>query len=224
MPPPSPLLTSMPGMRVLDAHVHIGCHHLLALKVYHQLALAGIEGARRLADPENLYLPRGHLCAWEVADRWGRPWYLTRRRSLHIQKYPYAWLPSIPATPLYDRCVTQSHRFSPCDDLGPRQDGSWLANGHERLTQGLRKRTYPHSHPGRALGAHPRVPTRLLLIPTPLHHTSRKVSSRELSGVVVLGSRRVVPTGRLATRGEVPRVCPRHISPRPCWRPSFGGK
>jgi hypothetical protein len=22
------LLTSMPGMRVLDAHVHIGCHHL----------------------------------------------------------------------------------------------------------------------------------------------------------------------------------------------------
>jgi hypothetical protein len=34
----------MPGMRVLDAHVHISGYHLLAMKVHHQLSLAGIEG------------------------------------------------------------------------------------------------------------------------------------------------------------------------------------
>ena len=70
------LLTSMPGMRVLDAHVYIGCHHLPPLKVHYQLTLAGIEGATLLADPENVDLPCGCSCTLEVTDRWRHPRYL----------------------------------------------------------------------------------------------------------------------------------------------------
>jgi hypothetical protein len=218
------LLTSMPGMRVLDAHVHIGCHHLPPLKVYHQLTLAGIEGATLLADPENLDLPRGPSCASEVADRWRHPRYLTRRGNFHSQKYPHPWLLPIPATPLQHGCVSKSRRFSACDDPSPQYELSLLVDGNERLTQGLRKRRCLNLHPGRATGVHPRVLARLLSIPTPMRHASWKMSSGQTSGVAVLDSRRVVPTGRLATRGAVRRVCPRQVSPRTRWRPSAGGK
>jgi hypothetical protein len=224
MRPASPLLTSMPGMRVLDAHVHIGCHHLPPLKVHHQLTLAGIEGATLLADPENLDLLCGYPCASEVADRWRHPRYLTRRGNLHRQKCPHPWLPPIPATLLHHGCVSRSHRFSPFDDLSPKCDLSLLADGNERLTQGLCKRICLNSHPGRVIGVQPRVLTRLLSIPTLTRNASWKVSSREMSGVAVLGSRRVVPTGRLAIRGAVRRVCSRQVSSRTCWRPSTGGK
>jgi hypothetical protein len=224
MRPPSPLLTSMLGMRVLDAHVHIGCHHLPALKVHHQLTLAGIEGATFLADPENLHLPCGYSCTSEVADRWRHPRYLTRRGNLHRQKYPHPWLPPIPATPPRHGCVSRSHRFSPYDDLSPQYELSLLVDGNERLTQGLRKRSCLNLHPGKATGVHPRVLRRLLSIPTPTRHASWKMSGGQMSGVAVLGSRRVVPTGRLATRGAVRRVCPRQVSPRTCRRPSAGGK
>jgi hypothetical protein len=134
------LLTSMPGMRVLDAHVHIGCHHLPPLKVYHQLTLAGIEGATLLADPETLGLLCGSPCASEVADRWRHPRYLTRRGNCHSRKYPYPWLLPIPAIPLLHGCVSKSRRSLACDDLSPQYDLSLLADGNERLTQGLRKR------------------------------------------------------------------------------------
>jgi hypothetical protein len=200
--PASPLITSMPGMRVIDAYVHIGCHHLPPLKVYHQLTLAGIEGATLLADPENLGLPCGYSCASEVADRWRHPRYLTRRGNLHCQKCPYPWLPAIPATPFQHGCVSRS-RFSPCANLRPSCELSLLADGNECLTQGLRKRICLSLHPELVTGVHPCVPTRLLSIPTLTRHASRRLSSRESSGVVVLGSRRVTPTGRLAIRGAV---------------------
>jgi hypothetical protein len=140
MRPASLLLTSMPGMRVLDAHVHIGCHHLPPLKVHHQLTLAGIEGATLLADPETFGLPCGYACAAEAADRWRHPRYLTRRGNFYSQKYPHPWLPPIPALPLQHGCVSRSRRFSACDDPSPQYDLSLVADGNERLTQGLRKR------------------------------------------------------------------------------------
>jgi hypothetical protein len=219
----SPMLTSMPGMRVLDAHLYIGCHHLAALKVHHQLNLAGIEGARLLADPENTDLPCGYPRASEVADCWGCPRYLTRRGSLHVQQCHYSWIPPIPAPPLPLRCVSNGHRFSPCDDLSPRYDRSLLADDNERRTPRLRKRTCLNSHPGRVTRVHPCVSMRLHLIPTPTRYASRKPSSREMSGVVVLGSRRVVPTGRLAIQGVVRRVYTGRVSPWIWWSPSTGG-
>jgi hypothetical protein len=216
------LITSMPGMRVIDAHVHIGCHHLPALKVYHQLTLAGIEGTTLLADPENLGLPCGYPCASEVANRWRHPRYLTRRGNLHSQKCPYPWLSPIPATPFHHGCVSRS-RFSPCDHLRPSYELSLLADGNECLTQGLRKRICLSLHPEIVTGVHPCVPTRLLSIPTLRRHASRRLSSRERSGVVVLGSRRVMPTGRVAIRGAVRGACSRQVLARTCWRPSVGG-
>src|SRR5512146_383343 len=150
MRPASPLLTSMPGMRVLDAHVHIGCHHLPALKVHHQLTLAGIEGATLLADPENLVLPSRSPCVLEVADRWRLPRYLTRRGNLPNQKCPHPWLPPIPATPMHRRCVSRSQRFSPCNAFIPNSEPVLLVNGNEHQTQGLRKRICLNSHAGSA--------------------------------------------------------------------------
>jgi hypothetical protein len=200
------LLTSMPGMRVLDAHVYIGCHHRRVMKVHDQLTLAGIEGATLLADPEDL----GFLCVFpctpEVADRWRLPRYLSRRGNFHSQKCSRPWSPSIPATLLQHACPSRSRRFSACDDLSPQHDFSLVADGNERLSQGLRKRRCLNSYPGRVTGVHRRVLARLLSIPTPMRNASRKVSNRERSGVSGLGSRRVVPTGRLAIRGVGPCV------------------
>jgi len=153
MRPASPLLTSMPGMRVLDAHVCIGCRHLPALKVHHQLTLAGIEGATLLADPENFGLPCVMPCASEVADRWRLPRYLSRRGNFHSQKSSHPSFPSIPATPLqHNRRDSKSRRFSACDDLSPQHDFSLVADGNERLTQGLRKRKCLYSHREESLG------------------------------------------------------------------------
>jgi hypothetical protein len=132
----SPLLTSMPGTRVLDARVHIGCHHLLASKVNQQLTLAGIEGETLLADPETRHLPCDYACASEVADRWRHPRYLTRRGNLHCQKCPILWLPPIPATPLQYGGVRWSLRCSPCDDLSPQDRVSLSADDNGRLTPG----------------------------------------------------------------------------------------
>ena len=196
MRPASLLLTSMPGMRVLDAHVHIGCHHLPPLKVYHQLTLAGIEGATLLADPENLDLPCGPPCASEVADRWRHPRHLTRRGNFHRQKYPHPWLPPIPATPLQHGCVSKSRRFSACDDPSPQYELSLLVDGDERLSQGLRKRRCLTLYPGRATGVHPRALTRLLSIPTSMRNASGRSQAgrcREFRvSVVVVWCRLVV--------------------------------
>jgi len=214
----------MPGMRVLDAHVYIGCRHLLSLKVHHQLTLAGIEGATLVADPENLDLPYSYPGASEVADRWRHPRYLTRRGNFHSQKCPHPWLAPIPATPLSHGGVSRSHPFSPCADLNPKDDLLSLADGNECLTQGLRKRICLNSHTGRVTGVQPRVLARLLSLPTLPHTGSRKMSRWEMSGVAVLGSRRVVSTGRLAIQGVVRCICARQVLPWTCWRPSTGGK
>jgi hypothetical protein len=218
MPPASLLLTSMPGMRVPDAHVHIGCHHLLPLKVHYHLTLAGIEGATLLADPENFDLLCGYPRASEVADCWRHPRYLSRRGNFHHHKYPHPWFPPIPATPLQHRCGSRSRRFSACDDLSPQHVLSLMADGNERLTQGLRKRRCVYSYPGRVTGVHPRLLTRLLSIPIPARTASRQVSSRKTSGVSGLGSSRVVPTGRLAIRGAA-----RHVCPMPAFTPDMLG-
>jgi hypothetical protein len=200
----SPLLTSMPGTRVLDAQVYIGGHHLLPVKVNHQLTLAGIEGATCLADPETSNLPCGDACAGEVADRWRRPRYLTRRGNLRHWKYPHPWLPPIPAASLPHEGVRWSRVFSACDDLSPKDGASLLADDNEDLTQGLRKRIWLRSHPGRVTGVNSRLRTRLLSIPMSKRTASRQLSGRGKSGVPVLGSRRKVPTGRLANRGYRP--------------------
>ena len=196
MRPASLLLTSMPGMRVFDAHVHIGCYHLPPLKVYHQLTLAGIEGATLLADPETLGLPCGYSCASEVADRWRHPRYLTKRGNCHSQKYPYPWLLPIPAIPLQHGCVSKSRRFSACDDLSPQCHVSLLTDGNERLTQGVRKRRCLTSSPGGVTGVHRRVLTRLLSIPTPMRNASGRSQTgrcRECrDSVVVVWCRLVV--------------------------------
>lgn len=107
----------MPGTRVLDAHVYIGCHHLLALKVRHQLTLAGIERATFGADPKNLDLPCSYPGAAEVADRWRHPRYLTRRGNFHSQKYPHPRLAPIPAPPRHQGCVSKISQLPPCDNL-----------------------------------------------------------------------------------------------------------
>src|SRR5919106_641782 len=46
-----------PGMRVIEAHVHIGCHPLLQDRVCYQPTLAGIKGAAVPSGPERLDLP-----------------------------------------------------------------------------------------------------------------------------------------------------------------------
>jgi hypothetical protein len=142
----------MPGMRVLDAHVYIGCHHPPVLEVHDQLTLAGIEGATFLADPGNLDLPCVVSHAAEVADRWRLPRCLSRRGNFHSQKSSHPWFPTIPATPLQHECRSRSRRFSACDDLSPQYDFSLVADGNEHLSQGLRKRKYLHSHREESLG------------------------------------------------------------------------
>jgi len=155
MRPASPLLTSMPGTRVFDAHVYIGCHHLLALKVHHQLTLAGIEGATLVADPDYLDLPCSYPAAAEVAARRRQPRYLPRRGNFRSQKYPHPWLAPIPATPSHQGCVNTSHQLSPCNALKSNDDLLLLADGNECLTQGLRKRIALSLPIGRVTGAHP---------------------------------------------------------------------
>jgi hypothetical protein len=46
-----------PGVRVIEAHVHIGCHPISAERVRHQPTLAGIKGASVPSGPERLGLP-----------------------------------------------------------------------------------------------------------------------------------------------------------------------
>jgi hypothetical protein len=210
-------------MRVIDAHNHIGCHHLPPLKVHHQLTLAGIEGATFPAGPENRDLLHGSISMSEVDDRWRHPRYLTRRGNLYSQKFPYPWLPTIPATPLQDGGVSRNRRFSPYDDVRPKYDASLVADSNERSTQGLRKRIRHSSHLGRLPGGIPLLSTRLHPIPTSTDDASWLESARKTEGVSILVSRRVVPTGRLTIRGAVRRVCSRQVLPRTCWMPSNGG-
>jgi hypothetical protein len=217
------LITSMPGMRVIDAHVHFGCYHLPPLKVHHQLTLAGIEGATRLAGRED----RGPACGFTpmsgVNGRWQHPRYLTKRGNLHIQKRPYPWRPTIPAPSLHDGGASRHRRSSPCDDLCPKDDVSLVADSNERFTQGPCKRICHHSHPGRSTGVQPAFCTRLPSIPTSADGASCMKLAQKTPGLTILGSRRVVLTGRLAIRGAVRRVCSRQVGPRTCWMPSHGG-
>jgi hypothetical protein len=119
------LLTSMPGMRVLDAHVHIGCHHLPSMKVHYQLTLAGIEGATLLADPENLGLPCVFPCTSEVADRLLGT---VKERKLSQPEVFHPWFPD-PCT-LQHKCRSRSRRFSACDDLSHSMISSLVADGN----------------------------------------------------------------------------------------------
>jgi hypothetical protein len=128
---------------------------------------------------------------------------LTRRGNFHSQKCSHPWLAPIPATPKHQGCVSRSHQLSPCDDLDPHDDVLLLADSDECLTRGLRKRIDLRSQTGRVTVAHPRVLTRLPPLQTFSHKTSRSMSKREMSGVTVLVSRRVVSTGRLAIWGAV---------------------
>jgi hypothetical protein len=193
----------MPGMRVLDVHVYIGCRRLLALKVHQQLTLAGIERATIVADPKNLDLPCSYPGAAEVPDRWRHSRYLTRRGNFHSQKYPHPWLAPIPATPMQQGCVRRSHQLSPCYDLDSNDDVLLLADGNECLTQGPRKHIDLSSHSGRVSGTHFRVFTRLLPLWAFPYKAFRKMSKQGMSGVMDLGSRRVVLTGCLAIWGAV---------------------
>lgn len=213
----------MSGMRVIDAHVYIGCRHFPPLKMYHHLTMAGIAGAMFLAGPENRDLPCGSTGTSGVNDRWRHPRYLTRKGILHNQEYPYPWLPTIPATPLRHGGVSKNRWFSPCDDVRPKYDGLLVADGNERFTLGIRKRIRHSSHPGRSIGVRPLFSTRLLSLPTSMEGGLPHRTHRKTEGVSILVSRRVVPTGRLANRGIVRLVCSRQASPRTCWMPSSGG-
>jgi hypothetical protein len=204
----------MSGMRVIDAHVYIGCRHFPPLKMYHHLTMAGIAGAMFLAGPENRDLPCGSTGTSGVNDRWRHPRYLTRRGTLHSQQYPYSWLPPIPATPLHLGCISRSHRFSPCDALSSKSARSLLADGNERLAQGLRKRTCLSSLSGRLHGVYPCFSTRLLSIPTPTVSAPWGVASRRWSEVSLLVSRRVVPADPLAIWSGVRRVLGRQVVPQ----------
>jgi hypothetical protein len=220
----SPLLTSMPGMRVLDAHVYIGCRHLRALKVHHQLTLAGIDRATLVADPENLDLLYSYPGAAEVANHWGHPRYLTRRGNFRSQKCSHPWLAPIPAAPMPRGCVSSSQHLSPCNDLVPTYDVLLLADGNECLTRGLRKCINLSPYIAGVTGAHPRVFTRLLPLQMFPCKAFLRTSTREMSGVMVLGSRRGVSTGRLAIWDAVRwRWCRKGVSPD-IGRPSTGGK
>jgi hypothetical protein len=212
----------MSGMRVIDAH-HIGSRHFQPLKVYHRVTLAGIEGATFPAGPEDRGLPCGSTGMPEVNDGWRHPWYSTRRGILHHPEYPYPWLSTIPATPLPHGGVCRNRWFSPCDDVRPKHDSSSVADGNERFTLGIRKRIRHSSHPGRSTGVRPLFSTRLLSIPTSTGGGLPRRYHPKAEGVSILVSRRVVPTGRLASRGIVRPVCSGQVLPRTCWRPSSGG-
>src|SRR5262249_26326060 len=79
------------------------------------------------------------------------------------------------------------------------------------------------SYPGRVTGVPLCVLTRLLSIPTSMRNASRTVSNREMSGVSGLGSRRVVPTGRLAIRGRWDMFVPRKSHPGHVGAPPLEG-
>jgi hypothetical protein len=211
----------MPGMRVLDAHVHIGCHHLPPMKVHYQLTLAGIEGATFLADPEKSGLRGAQFYTVEVTDRWRRPRYLSRRGNFHSQRPSHPSSSSVPATPPQYRCIRQNRRFPACDDLSPQPDFSLMADGNEQLTQGLRKRKCLYSHREESLGfayvsSRACFRSRRLCVTHPGSY--RRGRGRDF------GSRRVVPAGRLAIRGGVRHVYLTQRSPRICWRSSPGGQ
>jgi hypothetical protein len=192
----------MPGMRVLDAHVYIGCRHLPALKVHHQLTLAGIEGAMLITGPETLDLPYSYPGAAEVADCWRHPRYLTRRGNFHSQKCSHPWLAPIPATPTHLGCVSRSHQLRPYDNLDLIDDILMLADGNESLTQCPRERIVLSSHTGGVTGARPRILRRLLPLRTFLTR-HLKICQGEMLRLRVLGGRRMVSTGRLAIWGAV---------------------
>jgi hypothetical protein len=194
-------ITSMSGMCVIDAQLHVGGRYLQPLQVYRQLTLAGIEGATFLTGPENRDLPCGSTGMSEGNDGWRHPRYLTKRGILHNQEYPYPWLPTIPATPLHHGGVRRNRWFSPCDKVRPKYDSSLVADGNERFTLGIRKRIRHSSHPGRSIGVRPLFSTRLLSIPTSIGGGTPRRYHPKAEGVSILVSRRVVPTGRLASRG-----------------------
>jgi hypothetical protein len=194
-------ITSMSGMRVIDAHLYVGCRHFQPLKVHHQPTLAGIEGATFLTGPEHRDLPGGSTGLSEVNDGWRHTRYLTRRGILQLQEYPNPWLPTIPATPLHHGGVCRHRSFLPCDDVRPKYGSSLVADGNERFTLGIRKRIRHSSHPGRSTGVRPLFSTRLLSIPTSMEGGLPHRFHPKAEGVSILVSRRVVPAGRLASRG-----------------------
>jgi hypothetical protein len=144
--PASPLLTPIPDMRVLDAQVYMGCHHFVVLMVCHQLTLAGIERAACGADSEILDLSCSYPVAAEVADCRRYPRYLTRGGNFYNHQCPRPWLAPIPATTMHPRYVSRGSQLSPCAALDLKDNVLLIADGNERLTQGLRERIYFSSH------------------------------------------------------------------------------
>jgi hypothetical protein len=200
------LITSMPGIRVIDAHGYIGCHCLLPLKVHHQLTLAGIEGVTFRTSTEKSDLPCAGTNRLEVDDYRRRPRYLTRKGNLRIQKCPCSWLPTIPATVLHDGGVGKNPDSHPAMMVAQRTMSRWW---HIATSVSLRAFASAHATtriPEGRKGFIPRFSTRLLSIPTSMDDGSCTGSGWKTTGVSILGSRRVVPTGRLAIRGAVRRV------------------
>ena len=191
----------MSGMRVIDAHLHIGGRHLQPLKVYHQLAVAGIKGATFLAGPEHRDFPCGSTDIPEVNDGWRHPRYLTRRGILHQQEYPYPWLPTIPATPLHHGGVRMNRWFSPCDDIRPKYNSSLVADGNERFTWAFAS-AYATARILEDLQgfdpASPRACFRSRRLWEVACHTGSPRGRREFRFSLVVS---VVPTGCLASRG-----------------------
>lgn len=221
--PPVLLLTSVPGMDVIDAHAYHGCHHLVPLIAHQQLAVAGIDGATFLGDPEILDLPWGLANMLEVDDHRRHPRYLTRKGNLCIRRCPYPWLPTVPVTPLYNGGVSRSRQFAPCADVHSDDDASLVAKDDRRDTQDLHKRMRHSSYPGRSEGVPPLFSTCLHSIPTSTNNAFGIGTTLQTKGVSVLVSRRVVPTGRLAIPEEARRAFSRQVLPRTCWMPSTGG-
>ncbi len=151
------LITSMPGMRVSDAYVYNGCHHLPAVKLHQRPTLAGIEGTTILTDPENLDLSCGHRTALEVAARRGSPLCL-RKSGTPQGRAPRP--PSPPSVPALAHCHPRLSKpdrflrrgaFDPRPDVLPPVKGrAFLVrgpSGHERVVA-FEMRSLPALSPG----------------------------------------------------------------------------
>jgi len=210
--PMSPTLfpTLVSGANVIDARAYTGCRHLVPLKVYHRLTVAGIDGATFPGDPELLNLPWGSTSMVEGDDCWRHPQHLSRRGGFHVRRYTYPWLPAIPVTPLHDGRVSRSCWSSPYPDMHS-DDHAHLVGDDGRLSQGIHKPIHPGTHSGRSEGVLPLFPTCLHSIPMSTNTAFGMGTTLKTKGVSVLVSRRVVPTGPLAIWEAVRRACFRQV-------------
>jgi hypothetical protein len=123
-------------MRVFDAYVYNGCHHLPAVKLHQQPTLAGIQGAIIRTDPENLDLSCGHRKALEVAAWWRSPLYLSTRGTAHGRAPRSPSPPSVPALAHCHPRLSRPARLLPRGVFGPRPYAPSLVKGCGLLIQG----------------------------------------------------------------------------------------